>query len=43
MTQLSDGEVIRSVGQVAVHDHINVIMGDGSITAEVLEVKENTL
>lgn len=42
MTQHVNGEVIRSVGQVAVHDRISVILGDGSMTAEVLEVKENT-
>ena len=41
MTQKEDGNVIRSVGQVDVHDRISVILGDGSMTAEVLEVKEN--
>lgn len=42
LTQQEDGKVIRSVGQVAVRDRISVILGDGSMTAEVLEVKENT-
>lgn len=41
--QHEDSQVIRSVGQVGVHDHINVLLGDGSVTAEVLEVKENKL
>ena len=41
MTQREDGEVIRSIGQVNVHDRISVMLGDGSMTAEVLEVKEN--
>jgi exodeoxyribonuclease VII large subunit len=41
MTQRKDGEVIRSIGQVNVHDRISVMLGDGSMTAEVLEVKEN--
>lgn len=40
MTQHEDGQVIRSVSQVAVNDRINVRLGDGSVTAEVLEVKE---
>ena len=42
MTQREDGEVIRSVDQVAAHERINVTLGDGRIIAEVLEVKENT-
>jgi exodeoxyribonuclease VII large subunit len=41
MTQRENGEVIRSIGQVDVHDRISVMLGDGSMTAEVLEVKEN--
>ena len=41
MTQREDGEVIRSVSQVDTHDQIHVTLGDGCITAEVLEVKEN--
>lgn len=41
--QGEDSQVIRSVSQVSVHNHISVLLGDGSVTAEVLEVKENTL
>ena len=41
--QHEDSEVIRSVSQVDVYDRISVLLGDGSVTAEVLEVKENTL
>ena len=40
MTQHEGGEVIRSISQVAVRDRISVMLGDGSMTAEVLEVKE---
>ena len=41
LTQRVDGEVIRSVSQVAVQDQILVTLGDGRMTAEVIEVKEN--
>ena len=41
LTQRVDGEVIRSVTQVNLQDQIRVTLGDGSLTAEVIEVKEN--
>lgn len=41
MTQHSSGEVIRSVRQVRVHDQITVTLGDGCMTAEITDVKEN--
>lgn len=41
LTQRADGEVIRSVTQVAAEDQISVTLGDGSITAKVVEIKEN--
>jgi exodeoxyribonuclease VII large subunit len=41
LTQRENGEVIRSVSQVDKNDSIRITLGDGSITAEVIEVKEN--
>ena len=41
LPQCEDGTVVRSVRQVRQKDHLNVILSDGSFTAEVLEVKEN--
>jgi exodeoxyribonuclease VII large subunit len=41
LTQREDGQVIRSVQQVHLDDRICVTLGDGRITAEVREVKEN--
>lgn len=41
MAQQPDGEVIRSVKQVAPGDMITVRLGDGSIDAAVTQVKEN--
>ncbi len=41
LPQQGDGSVIRSVKQLNVKDRISVTLLDGSITAEVLEVKEN--
>lgn len=41
--QHEDSNVIRSVSQMDVHDRISIMLGDGKVTAEVLEVKENTL
>lgn len=41
LTQQEDGTVIRSVKQANVDDRIRVTLGDGSITAKVIEVKEN--
>ena len=40
LTQRPDGEVIRSVSQVSVQDPICVVLGDGTVTARVTEVKE---
>ena len=41
LTQQEDGTVIRSVKHANVDDRIRVTLGDGSITAKVIEVKEN--
>ena len=41
MTQTEQGDVIRSVQQVAVGDDIRISLGDGSLRAAVTEVKEN--
>lgn len=41
LTQQTDGSVIRSVKQVRCDDRIRITLGDGSITADVKEVKEN--
>ena len=41
LTQHENGEVIRSVKQVNVEESICVTLGDGSITAKVIDVKEN--
>ena len=36
-----DGEILRSVRQVSPGERITVSLGDGAITAKVLDVKEN--
>lgn len=41
LTQRQDGVVIRSVQQVKAADRICVTLADGSMTAEVIDVKEN--
>ena len=41
LTQNEDGTVIRSVEQVNVDDRIRITLGDGNMTAKVIEVKEN--
>lgn len=41
LTQQEDGTVLRSVEQVKVDEQIRVTLADGSITAKVIEVKEN--
>jgi exodeoxyribonuclease VII large subunit len=40
LPQHQDGSVLRSVKQVRQKDRLRVTLADGSITAEVLEVKE---
>ena len=40
MAQTADGQVLRSVGQVAPGDPITVAVSDGEITASVLNAKE---
>ncbi len=41
LPQCEDGSVVRSVKQLHQKDRINLTLCDGSVTAEVLEVKEN--
>lgn len=41
MTQLQDDSLLRSVKQVRAGDMVNISVADGSITASVLDVKEN--
>ena len=41
LTQQEDGTVLRSVQQVKVDEQIRVTLADGSITAKVIDVKEN--
>lgn len=41
LTQLEDGTVIRSVGQIKAEDCIRVTLVDGSMTAKITEVREN--
>ena len=42
MTQKEGGEVVRSVKQLNVGDKLNITMGDGSVTANVNEIKEGS-
>ena len=42
LPQCEDGTVVRSVKQLRQNERVNVTLSDGSFTAEVLEVKENT-
>ena len=41
MAQKEDGQVLRSVAQVAPDEKITVMLSDGSIDAAVIQVKEN--
>ena len=41
MTQMENGDLLRSVQQTKAGDRITVSLGDGQLTAEVLDVKEN--
>lgn len=41
LTQRDDGSVVRSVKQIREKDRLRVTLADGSITAQVVEVKEN--
>ena len=41
MAQLEDGAVIRSVKQVSRGDKASISLGDGTLTAQILDVKEN--
>jgi exodeoxyribonuclease VII large subunit len=41
MAQLEDGAVIRSVKQVNRGDKASISLGDGTLTAQILDVKEN--
>ena len=41
VAETEDGEILRSVRQVSPGERITVSLGDGAITAKVLDVKEN--
>lgn len=41
MTQAADGTVIRSASQVARGDHLHILLGDGTVKAQAIDVKEN--
>lgn len=41
MTQTEDGSLLRSVKQTEVGDTVRISLGDGQLTASVLDVKEN--
>ena len=43
MVQTEDGNVLRSIKNIAVGEQINVIFGDGSVTTSVTNIKEKTL
>jgi exonuclease VII large subunit len=41
MTQDENGNLVRSVGQVAVGEKLTVSLADGTIHATIAEIKEN--
>ena len=41
MTKADDGTVIRSASQVARGDHLHILLGDGTVKAQAIDVKEN--
>ena len=41
MTQDEKGNLVRSVGQVAVGEKLTVSLADGTIHATIAEIKEN--
>ncbi len=43
MVQIGEGNVIRSVKQIATGDNVNITLQDGSMTATITQVKENQL
>lgn len=41
MAQNAEGTVVRSVSQVTKGDHIHILLSDGSIEAQAIDIKEN--
>lgn len=43
MTMKEDGTIVRSVSQVNIQDRLSISLNDGTVSAHVIDVKENTL